>query len=151
MEPVVLRHKDATRQAWMYGTFAVMSVALVAGTFLADMPGKWFSLLFLPVCAFLTYSTLRLATLKVRLDSTGIWEPNPFRLTYVTPWNDVARVRKTSELGAMKTRFIVIEISHRDGGSHELLALKIQGGAAYAEPQVDNWIELIRDYKKAAA
>lgn len=150
MEPVVLRHKDATRQAWLYLAFTVVVSLVIVVAFTMPMPGKWYTLIFVPVILFLAYSTLRLATLKVRLDSEGIWEPNPFRLTYVTPWSDVARVRKTSELGAMKTRFITIEVVHRDGESHEILALKMQGGAAYAEPQVEGWIDDIREYKKVA-
>src|SRR5690606_22422150 len=80
MEPVTLRHKDATRQAWLYGAFAALVVTLVVFAFVLPLPGKWLMLFLLPVGAFLTYSAVRLATLQVRLDQRGVWEPNPFRL-----------------------------------------------------------------------
>jgi hypothetical protein len=134
----------------MYTGFTALVPAIITVFFLVSLPGKWLTLVLIPVALFLGYTSIRLATLQVRLDAQGIWEPDPFRLTYVTPWNDVTRVRRTSQPGAMKTRFIGIEIVHADGDTHELLALKMQGGAAYAEPTVDDWIGQIREYRKAA-
>jgi hypothetical protein len=150
VEPVILRHKDAIRQAWTYGAFAVVVNSIVVSVFALSMPGKWFSLTLLPVGAFLVYSTIRLATLRVRLDSEGLWEPNPFQLTYVTPWDDISRVRKLTTAGALHTQFVSVEIVHVDGDTHEVIALKMQGGAAYAEPTVEKWINQIREAKKAA-
>lgn len=150
MEPVTLRHKDAPRQSRLYGAFALLVTALIVVAFVLSLPGKWWTLVLLPAVAFLTYSSVRLATLAVRLDSRGLWEPNPFRLTYVTPWSDVARVRKTSKDGAMKTRFLGVQITHSDGAKHEVAALTMQARAAYAEPTVDEWIDAIREAKKAA-
>lgn len=151
MEPVVLRHKDATRQAWLYGVFAVGVATLMAVAFVADTTGKWFILILLPVALFLGYSALRLATLRVRLDDRGVWEPDPFALTSVTPWNDVKRVRKTAQEGAMSVRFIGVEIVHADGEAHELVALKMQAGAAYAEPTIEKWIAAIVEAKRLSA
>lgn len=151
MDPVVLRHKDATRQAVLYSVFGAGVVGLMAVAFVADMNGKWFMLILLPAALFLGYSALRLATLRVRLDERGVWEPNPFALTYVTPWSDVKRVRKRSQDGAMRVRFIGVEIVHVDGDVHEVVALKMQAGAAYAEPTIEQWIWEIVEAKRAAA
>lgn len=149
MEPVILRHKDAVRQAWTYAGFALLVNTVIVAAFAVAMPGRWFTLVLLPVVSFLIYTSLRLATLKVRLDDDGVWEPDPFRLTYVTPWHDVSKVRKRTTSGVLHTQFVGVEIVHADGDTHEVLALKMQGGAAYAEPTVQRWIEQIRDAKKA--
>lgn len=151
MEPVILRHRDSVRQSLTYAAFAVAVNSVILTAFLLPMPGKWFTLALIPVVVFLTYSSIRLATLKVRVDAEGVWEPNPFRLTYVTPWEDIARVRKRTTSGALHTQFVGVEIVHADGDVHEVLALKMQGGAAYAEPTIEEWIGKIRDAKKAAS
>ncbi|PKQ25887.1 MAG: hypothetical protein CVT64_07555 [Actinobacteria bacterium HGW-Actinobacteria-4] len=150
MEPVILRHRDAVRQSLTYAAFAIVVNAVIITAFLLPMPGYWFTLVLLPVVVFLVYSSLRLATLKVRVDREGVWEPNPFRLTYVTPWEDIAHVRKRTSSGALHTQFVSVEIVHTDGDTHEVLALKMQGGAAYAEPTIEEWLDQIREAKKAA-
>lgn len=146
-EPVVLRHKDATRQAALYGTFAAIALAPVALTFAADAPAKWWSLLLLPVVAIAGYSAVRLATLKVRLDDEGVWEPDPFRLTYVTPWADVKRAERCVTSG--RIAFVGVRIVHADGEKHEVEALKVQVGAAYSEGMVEEWVNAINAGREA--
>ncbi|GIG53569.1 hypothetical protein [Demequina activiva] len=143
---VVLRHKDATRQSVLYGVFALLLPAIVAGVIWLEFPGRYWSLIFLPIALFLGYSAARLATLQVRLDAQGIWEPNPFRLTYVTPWSDVKRVDKALKPG--RVQFLTVRITHRDGDTHDVVALNMQARAAYAEPTVEGWVQSIRDAKK---
>jgi hypothetical protein len=143
---VVLRHKDASRQAVLYGIFALVLPALVAGIIWLELPGRYWSLVFIPIALFLAYSAVRLATLQVRLDAQGIWEPNPFRLTYVTPWSDVKRVDKA--LGPGRVKFLTLRITHRDGDTHDVVALNMQAKAAYAEPTVEGWVQAIREAKK---
>jgi hypothetical protein len=145
--PVVLRHKDANRQAALYGTFAAVALAPIVLTFAVDAPAKWWSLLLLPVVAIAGYSALRLATLKVKLDAEGVWEPDPFRLTYVTPWADVKRAERCVTSG--RIAFVGVRIVHADGEKHEVEALKVQVGAAYAEPMVEEWIEAINAARDA--
>ena len=140
-QPVVLRHRDAKRQAAMYAACALVALAPAALAFFADAPAKWWSLALLPVAAIAGYSAVRLATLQVRLDATGVWEPDPFKLTYVTPWSDVARAQRTTSGG--RIQFVGVSIVHADGVSHEIEALKTQARAAYAEPAVDEWIDQI--------
>ena len=142
---VVLRHRDAKRQSAMYGAFALFAAAPVAWAFVADAPAKWWSLALLPVVAIAAYSAVRLATLQVRLDASGIWEPDPFRLTYVTPWSDVARAERVTSGG--RIQFVGVSITHVAGHSHEIEALKTQARAAYAEPAVEGWIDQIHRAK----
>ena len=130
----------------MYGAFALFAVAPVAWAFVADAPAKWWSLALLPIAAIAAYSAVRLATLQVRLDAAGVWEPDPFKLTYVTPWNDVARAQRTTSGG--RIQFVGVSIVHADGESHEIEALKTQARAAYAEPAVEEWIDAIHDGKE---
>lgn len=151
MPAVVLRHRDATRQSVLYGVFGAGVAGLMVFAFAASLTGKWFMLILLPAAVFLGYSSVRLATLRVRLDEHGVWEPNPFALTYVTPWSDVQRVRKVTHQGAMHLRFIGVEIVHADGDAHELAALKMQAGAVEAEPAIERWIAAILEAKRAAA
>lgn len=143
--PVVLRHKDASRQALLYGTFAAIAAAAIVGTFAVGAPAKWWSLLMLPIALIAGYSAVRLATLQVRLDERGVWEPDPFRLTYVTPWADVRKAERSTSLG--RIAFVGVSIVHADGEKHEIEALKVQSGAAYAEPMVEEWIAAIHAAK----
>src|SRR5690606_21041257 len=76
-EPVVLRHKDASRQSALYAVFALVALAPVVPLFLAGGTARWASIVLLPVVLVAGYAALRLATLKVRLDADGIWEPDP--------------------------------------------------------------------------
>lgn len=146
-EPVVLRHKDASRQSALYAVFALVALAPVVPLFLAGGTARWASIVLLPVVLVAGYAALRLATLKVRLDADGIWEPDPFRLTYVTPWSDVKRAERCVSTG--RVRFVGVRIVHADGGKHEVEALKVQAGAAYAEPIVEEWLEAINDARDA--
>ncbi|WP_084106038.1 hypothetical protein [Demequina sp. NBRC 110056] len=143
--PVVLRHKDATRQAVLYGAFSALVVVVILGVMWLGAPGRWWTLVLAPVALFGAYSAVRLATLKVRLDERGIWEPNPFRLTYLTPWSDVRRMDPTTIDG--RVRFATVRITHADGSSHDVAALHVQSGAAYAKPAVDGWVRAMRDAK----
>ena len=145
-DAVVLRHKDANRQALLYGIFAVVLPVIVAGIIWLELPGRYWSLVFLPIALFLTYSAVRLATLKVRLDAQGVWEPNPFRLTHVTPWSDLKRVDKALTDG--RVRFVQVRITHADGEAHDVVALSTQAKAAYAAPTVESWVQAIREAKK---
>ena len=145
-EAIVLRHKDATRQAVLYGVFALVLPAVVAGIVWLELPGRYWSLVFVPIALFLAYSAVRLATLQVRLDERGVWEPNPFRLTYVTPWSDVKRVDKALKPG--RVQFLTVRLTHGDGETHDVVALNMQARAAYAEPTVGGWVRSIREAKK---
>lgn len=144
--PVVLRHRDAGRQAAMYGTFAGVLVAIIAVVIWLEVPGRWWSLALAPLVVFGAYSCARLATLKVRLDERGVWEPNPFRLTHVTPWSDVKRVDRAEKPGRIP--FLTLRITHADGDTHDVVALNVQAGSAYAEPAVNGWVQDIREAKK---
>lgn len=144
-QPVILRHKDASRQSALYGTFAGIALVPIIITFAADAPAKWWSLLLVPVVAIAGYSALRLATLKVRLDERGVWEPDPFRLTYVTPWSDVKRAERCVTTG--RIAFVGVRIVHQDGEKHEVEALKVQVGAAYSEGMVEEWVNAINQWR----
>lgn len=144
---MILRHKDASRQAALYGVFAVVALIPIVVLFLTFAAARWWSLALLPVVLIAGYAGIRLATLKVRVDADGIWEPDPFRLTYVTPWSDVKRVERTVSNG--RVRFVGVRIVHADGGKHDVEALKVQAGAAYAEPMVEEWIEAINAARDA--
>lgn len=143
---VTLRHRDASRQALMYGIFAATLLGVIALVIALELPGRWWSLALLPLAVFGVYSATRLATLKVRLDPQGLWEPNPFRLTYVTPWSDLKRVDTAEKPG--RVPFLTVRVTHADGDTHDVVALNVQAGAAYAEPALDGWVRAIRDAKK---
>ena len=143
---MVLRHRDATRQSRMYAIFGVIVLAVIGGVFWLETPGRFWSLLLLPVAAFAGYSATRMATLQVRLDPAGMWEPNPFRLTYVTPWSDLKRVDVAEKPG--RVPFLTVRVTHADGDTHDVVALNVQAGGAYAQPAVDGWVQSIREAKK---
>lgn len=147
-QPVVLRHRDATRQAITFVVFAdLLLLMAIAGFFLLDGSAK--ALAAIPLVGMLPfgYLAMRLFTLKVRVDETGVWEPDPFRLTYVTPWSDLKRAERVSS--GTRIAFVGVRIVHADGEKHDIEALKMQAGAASSEPTVDGWIQTINDAKAA--
>lgn len=148
MTPVVLRHPRATPQALLMGGVALILTTL---TLLAlALPG-WFKLLALVqgvLALIFTYLAVRTATLKVRLDHRGLWEPNPFRLTYVTPWTEISQIRKGVTKG--RVTFVGVQIVYKDGEERDILALKMQAKAAGTEDTVDGWVDAIRAAKVQA-
>ena len=111
----------------------------------------WFKLLALVIgvpAAFFTYMCIRTATLRVKLDDAGVWEPNPFRLSFVTPWAEIRQIRPSLSSG--RVRFVGVELVYMDGEQRDIVALKMQAGAAGSEDAVAHWVEAIRSAKKAA-
>lgn len=137
-----LRHPNATRQSLIYGGFAV---ALAAGTVFGFVAGiglaRVGAIVLLIGTLLFGYSAIRLATLKVRVDVHGIWEPDPFRLTYLTPWDDFRRAERGSSGGRIP--FVGVRIVHADGATHEVEALKIQAALPGAESAVEEWLDAI--------
>jgi len=149
MTPVVLRHPKATRQAVLMGVLSAIT-GLLALTGLGANDG-WFKVLALVLAVpavFFAYMCVRVATLRVRLDDSGLWEPNPFRLTYVTPWAELSQIRKSLAKG--RVRFVGVQVVYKDGDERDVLALKMQAGAAGSEDTVDAWVEAIRAAKATA-
>jgi hypothetical protein len=146
MTPTLLRHPNATRQAILMGVLAAITGSLAIGG--AIFNGGWFKALALvlavPAILF-AYLCVRTATLRVRLDADGLWEPNPFRLTYVTPWSDIGQIRKHLSKG--RVHFVGVQIVYRDGEERDILALKMQANAAGSEDTVDRWVEAVRAAK----
>jgi hypothetical protein len=144
--PVILRHRDANRQSIIFVVFAdLLLLMAIAGFFFLEGSAKAFAAI--PLLGMLPfgYAAMRLFTLKVRVDETGVWEPDPFRLTYVTPWSDLTRAERVSS--GKRIALVGVRIVHADGEKHEIEALKMQAGAAAAEPTVDGWIQAINDAK----
>jgi len=77
-----------------------------------------------------------------------MWEPNPFRLTHVTPWSELSQIRKSLAKG--RVRFVGVQVVYKDGEERDVLALKMQANAAGSEDTVDNWVEAIREAKAQA-
>jgi hypothetical protein len=102
----------------------------------------------LPFALVAGYAAFRLVTLRVVLDERGVCEPGPFRPTVITPWDDVVRVRRTQEKGAVRLSFLGIAIEHKGGWKHQVLALTINTRDPRAEQTVDAWISAIRDAKR---
>lgn len=147
--PIILRHKDATSQAKMYAGFAAVLWLIPVAMIAAGAPSPlWYLLIHIPAL-LVTYWAVRLATLRVRLDERGIWEPNPFALTMHTPWSDVLRIRQGREDGAMGLRFLTVDVVHLDGTYHQVVALNLQAGASYAQPTIKEWVQTFRDAKAA--
>lgn len=143
--PVLIRQRGAKSQAIMFGSFAGVLWALTI--YLVATGGSarwWFIALSIPALV-VTYATVRLLTLRVRLDHHGIWEPNPFRLTFHTPWEDVLRIRQGSQQGKMGVRFIQVEVVHQDKEYHEVVALTLQAAAADAPQRMTRWVEQFRE------
>lgn len=143
----VLRHRDATKQARMYGLFAVGLFAVPVAAFVFDWAGKFWLLALLALALVATVSAVRLATIQVVLDARGVHEPAPLSKGIFTPWDDVKRVRRLERPGAAKLRFAVIEIEHRDGFTHTLDALSISTREPQALATVDGWVATIREHK----
>ena len=148
-DAVVLRHRDTRNQSIMFGSFGLLLLAIPVTAFLTDAPPKWWLLLLLPLGLLAAYSSLRLATLRVILDDTGVREPAPLRPTVVTPWDDVVRVRRTEEKGAIGLSFFGVSIEHKGGWKHQLIALNITTRDPRAETTVDEWILAIREGKRS--
>jgi hypothetical protein len=149
MTPGYLRHPKATRQSLLMGMLAIITGALAVGG--ATFNQGWFKLFALVLAipaVFFAYLCVRTATLRVRLDEDGLWEPNPFRLNYVTPWSDISQVRKHLTKG--RVHFLAVQIVYRDGEERDILALKMQANAAGSEDTVDGWVEAVRAAKAAA-
>lgn len=149
MTPIYLRHPRATRQSIAMGALALITgfITLV-GLFGYSGWGKLFALVVAVPAVFFTYMCARTATLRVRLDAEGIWEPNPFRLTYVTPWREVSQIRKSLSKGRLT--FVGVQIVYKDGEERDVLALKMQANAAGSEDAVDGWVETLRAAKTQA-
>lgn len=150
MTPVVLRHPRATRQSALMGVLAAITGLLALTGFGAN--DGWFKALALVLAIpalFFAYMCVRVATLRVRLDDAGMWEPNPFRLTHVTPWSDLSQIRKSLAKG--RVRFVGVQIVYKDGEERDVLALKMQANAAGSEDTVDGWVDAIREAKAQAA
>ena len=149
MTPIYLRHPRATTQALAMGALFVISAAL---TILGVLTySGWLKLLALALAvpaAFFGYMCTRVSTLRVRLDSEGVWEPNPFRLTFVTPWSDISQIRKSLSDG--RVRFLGVERVYKDGERRDIVALKLQAGAGGSEDAVAQWVETIRAAKATA-
>lgn len=149
MTPVYLRHPNATRQSLVMGALALITGFLAVMGIATNQGGfKLFSLVLAIPAAFFAYMCARTATLRVRLDDEGLWEPNPFRLTYVTPWSDIRQVR--SSLSTGRVRFLAVQVVYFDDEERDILALKMQAGAAGSEDTVAGWVEAVRAAKKAA-
>ncbi|MGC4174592.1 hypothetical protein [Demequina sp.] len=149
MTPVTLRHPRATRQSLLMGALALITSFLaLLGLVSYDGALKLFALVLAIPALFFGYMSIRTATLRVRLDADGVWEPNPFRLTYVTPWSDIRQVRKSLSQG--RVRFVGVQMVYRDGVERDIVALKMQSGAAGSEDTVDGWVEAIRAAKVEA-
>lgn len=132
----------------MFGSFAALLLLIPAGAFLTGSSARWWLLVLAPFALLAGYSALRLMTLRVVLDETGVREPAPFRPTIVTPWKDVIRVRRTEESGAMKLTFLGVSIEHKGGWRHQVIALNINNRDPSAEATVSEWITAIREAKK---
>lgn len=149
MTPSYLRHPKATRQSLLMGMLAAITGFLALGG--AVFNTGWFRLLALvlavPAVLF-AYLCVRTATLRVRVDAVGLWEPNPFRLTHLTPWRDVSQIRK--HLIKNRVHFLAAQIVYRDGEERDILALTMQANAAGSEETVDGWVESLRAAKAAA-
>jgi hypothetical protein len=149
MTPAYLRHPKATQQSLLMAALAIITGALtVLG--LATYSGwlKALALVLAIPALFFAYMAIRTATLRVRLDDRGMWEPNPFRLTYVTPWSDISQIRK--QLSKGRVRFVGVQLVYKGGAEREVVALKMQAGAAGSEDAVDAWVETIRAAKREA-
>lgn len=149
MTPVTLRHPRATRQSLLMGALALITGYLALAGFVNwNGAVKFLALVLAIPGVFFTYMCARTATLRVRLDDQGIWEPNPFRLTYVTPWPEVSQVRKRLEKG--RVHFIGVQLVYKDGHERDIVALKTQANAAGSEDAVAGWVEAIRAAKAEA-
>jgi len=147
--PVTLRHPKATRQSLLMGVLALITGYLgLAGLWNWNGAVKLLALILIIPGLFFAYMCARTATLRVRLDDQGIWEPNPFRLTYVTPWNEVSQVRKRLWKG--RVHFVGVELVYKDGEERDIVALKMQANAAGSEDAVAGWVEAIRAAKAEA-
>ena len=131
------------------GVLALMLVPMTL-VLLVLSPGwvKLFGLVLAVPAAFFAYMCVRTATLRVRLDADGLWEPDPFRLTYVTPWAEIRQIRPTLSNG--RVRFVGVGIVYTDGEERDILALKMQAGAAGSEDAVAAWVEAVRAAKREA-
>lgn len=147
--PRVLQHRDAVRQAAMFAAFAVILTVLPVASFVSGFAGRWWMAALLVPAALTGYSAVRLATLKVVLDAQGLQERQPWgRPTVVTPWDDVVRVRRTEDDGALRLRFLGVAIEHTGGWRHQVLALNISTRDPLADQTVTEWITAIRDAKR---
>jgi len=149
MTPVYLRHPNATRQSLLMGVLALISgfLAIVGGFNNAGALRLLALVLIIPALLF-AYLCLRTATLRVRLDDQGVWEPNPFRLSFVTPWTDIRQIRKSLSQG--RVRFVGVQLVYNDGVERDITALMMQAGAAGSEDAVAAWVDAIREAKRAA-
>lgn len=146
--PVVLRHRDSRSQAWMFGAFAAVLLAIPGAAFVTSSSARWWLLVLVAIAIFPAYACVRLATLRVVLDEHGVNEPAPFRPTIVTPWADVVRVRRTEDPGAMRLTFLGVSIEHKGGWRHQVMALNMNDRDPTAGPTIAAWIEEIREAKK---
>jgi len=131
------------------GVLSLMTGTLtLALLFLSPGWVKIFALVLALPAAFFGYMCLRTATLRVRLDYGGVWEPDPFRLTFVTPWHEIRQIRPSLSSG--RVRFVGVELVYMDGAARDIVALKMQAGAAGSEDAVAAWVEAIRAAKREA-
>ena len=141
---VVLRHRDASSQARMYGAFAAALAAIPALAIPMQWPGRWWMLALLIPAGIAGAAAWRLATLRAVLDSRGIHEPTPTSRGIFTPWSDVKRVSRVTEPGAAGLRFMTIQVAHRDGFKHRIGALNMSTRDPAAQKTVDGWVETIQ-------
>ena len=150
MTPVTLRHPRATRQSLLMGVLALITGYLAfAGLVNWNGAVKLLALVLAVPGLFFAYMCARTATLRVRLDDQGMWEPNPFRLSYLTPWSEISQVRKRLSKG--RVHFVGVEVVYKDGEEREVVALKMQANAAGSEDAVSGWVEAIRAAKTQSA
>jgi len=149
MTPTHLRHPRATQQSILMGVLAFISSFLTL-LGLVVYPGwvKLFGLLLGVLAVFFIYMCVRTATLRVRVDDDGVWEPNPFRLTHVTRWTEISQIRKNLVPG--RVSFVGVQIVYKDGEERDILALKMQAKAAGSEDAVAEWVETLRAAKAQA-
>ena len=145
---VVLRHKDANRQALMFGSFAVLILAIPTFNFVTASPARWALLVLVPLGLLVAYFALRLATLRVVLNESGVLEPAPLRPTVLTPWHDVVRVYRMDPPAGARFGFLGVAIEHRDKLHHQVIALNINTRDPLADKMINDWIREIREAKK---
>lgn len=132
----------------MFGSFAAVLFAFPGIALVTASPMRWWLLLLVPFGLLVAYSAVRLLTLRVVLDETGLLEPAPFRPTVRTPWEDLVRVRRTEDPRALGLTFLGVGIEHKGGWKHQVLALNINNRDPLAEATIDDWMEQIREAKR---
>ncbi|MCJ7827114.1 MAG: hypothetical protein MUP36_02600 [Demequinaceae bacterium] len=146
--PIVLRHRDALNQAMLFGAFVLLLLAIPTIAFIIDASPKWWLLVLLPLALLAGYAALRLVTLRVVLDENGVGEPAPVWPMVLTPWDDVVRVRRSEEKGAIGLSFLGVMIEHKGGWKHQVAALNMNTRDPLADKTIDEWLAAIREAKR---